>query len=193
MQTPLEIHFTNMERSDFVEAAVREKAAKLERFFGGITSCHVYIDAPHHHHRKGNHYQVRVELRVPGSDLAVNNKPGNVNAHEDVYVAIRDAFNAVERQLKKWKQKIGGQIKSHEGPLQGRIVEIRPDEGYGRIATNDGRLIYFHKNSVVNEAFPTLNKGVVVELVVQEGESEAGPQASTVRAIGSLKFVDRAE
>lgn len=192
MQTPLEIHFTNMERSDFVEAAVREKAARLERFFGGITSCHVYIDAPHHHHHKGNHYEVRVELRVPGSELAVNNKPGNVNAHEDVYVAIRDAFNAVERQLKKWKQKAGGQIKAHEMPLQGRVAEIHPAEGYGQIATNDGRLIYFHKNSVVNEAFATLDKGAVVELVVREGESEAGPQASTVRPIGPLKFVDRA-
>jgi ribosomal subunit interface protein len=192
MQTPLEVHFNNMQRSDAVEAAVRQRAGKLEQFFGGITSCHVYIDAPHHHHRKGNRYEVRLEIRIPGKELAVNNKPGDVNAHEDVYVAIRDAFNAMERQLKRWKRQVRGEPRGRESPLQGRIAEIFHEQGYGQITTTDHRLIYFHKNSVVDADFADLKVDDPVELVVQTGESEKGPQASTVRPIGSMQFVDRA-
>jgi ribosomal subunit interface protein len=193
MQTPLEVHFNNMERSEAVEAAVRERAGKLEQFFGGITSCHVYIDAPHHRHRKGNRYEVRLEIRIPGTELAVNNKPGDVNAHEDVHVAIRDAFNAMERQLKRWKRQVGGAPRGREASLQGRIAEIYPEQGYGQIIATDHRLIYFHKNSVVDGDFADLKVDDPVELVVQTGESEKGPQASTVRPIGSLQFVDRAK
>lgn len=106
MQTPLEIHFTNMERSDSAEASVRERVERLGQFFDGITSCHVFVDASHRRQRKGNLYEVRIEVRVPGTELAVNNKPGDVNAHEDLHVAIRDSFNAMERQLQKWKQQL---------------------------------------------------------------------------------------
>jgi ribosomal subunit interface protein len=191
MQTPLEVHFHNMERSETVELAVRERAEKLEQFFGDITSCHVYVDEPHQSHRKGNRYEVRLEVRIPGKELAVNNKPGDVNAHEDVHVAIRDAFNAMERQLKRWKRQVRGEPRGREAPLQGRIAEIHPGQSYGQISTTDHRLIYFHKNSVVDADFADLKVDDPVELVVQHGESEKGPQASTVRPIGPLQFVDR--
>lgn len=193
MQTPLEIHFTNMDRSEAVEAAIRERAGKLEQFFDGITSCHVYVDAPHRHHRKGNRYEVRLEIRIPGKELAVNNKPGDVNAHEDVLVAVRDAFNAMERQLKRWKRQVRGEPRGREAPLQGRIAEIFPDQDYGQIATTDHRLVYFHRNSVVDADFDDLKEDDPVELVVQSEDSERGPQASTVRPIGPLQFVDRSK
>lgn len=191
MQTPLEISFTNMDRSEALETRIREKTDKLEKIFNGITSCHVFIEAPHRHHRKGNHYEVRIELRVPGTELAVNNKPGDVNAHEDVYVALRDAFRAMERQLKRWKQQVRGDVKHHEPPLQGRVAELHAGEGYGQIATTDGRLVYFHENSVLNGEFGSLEEGDTVELVVRHGDK--GPQASTVRRIGPMEFVDEPE
>lgn len=191
MQSPLELIFTNMQRSDAVETDVRERVERLEKLFNGITSCHVFVDASHLRHRKGNLHEVRIEVRVPGTELAVNKKPGDVNAHEDVHVTVRDAFDAMERQLKKWKQRLRGQPKARESPLQGRIAEIYPNEGYGQIATTDQRLIYFHRNSVVAVGFDQLTKGDTVELVVQYGESEKGPQASTVRPISSLQFIDK--
>lgn len=191
MQAPLEVHYHNMDRSDAVESAARQSATKLEQYFDGITSCHVYVDAAHHRHRKGNRYAVRIELRVPGTELAVNKKPGDVNAHDDVLVAIRDAFGAMERQLKRWKRQIRGEPRQREAPLQGRVAEISLGEGFGQIATTDGRLVYFHANSVVDPKFGELGKGDPVELVVQDGESAKGPQASTVRRINPLQFVDK--
>ncbi len=192
METPLDIHFNNMEHSEAVEAAIQKRASKLEQFVDRITSCHVFVDAPHHHHRKGNRFEVRLEVRIPGKELAVNNKPGDVNKHEDVYVAIRDAFNAMERQLKRWKRQVSSEPRVRAAPLlQGRIAEIYLDEGYGQVATTDHRLVYFHENSVVDESFTNLKKDDPVELVVQTDESEKGPQASTVRRITPLQFVDK--
>jgi ribosomal subunit interface protein len=188
METPLELSFKNMQHSDFVEGLIREKVAKLERLHDRITSCHVYVEAPHKRHRKGNQYEIRIEVRVPGTELAVNNKPGDVNAHEEINVAIRDAFNAMERQLQRWKQKVSGEVKLHDDALQGRVTEIDHDSGHGQITATDGRLIYFHENSVVAGGFRKLRQDDPVELVVQEDESEIGPQASTVRPISETKF-----
>lgn len=106
MQTPLEVLFHDMERSDAVEQAVRDRAEKLEKLYDRITSCHVYVHSLQRNQRKGNLYEVRVELRVPGTELAVSHRPGDRHAHEDVYVAIRDAFDAMERQLRSWKEKV---------------------------------------------------------------------------------------
>lgn len=104
MQIPLEISFQDMGHSDTVETSVRERVAKLEQLSNEITSCHVFISAPHKNHQKGNLFEVRIEVRVPGTELAVSNNPGDIHAHEDAYVAIRDAFDAMQRQIKKWKQ-----------------------------------------------------------------------------------------
>lgn len=188
MQQALEVTFKNMEPSPAVEELVRARAEKLERIFDRITSCHVYVEAPHKHHRKGNHYEIRIETRVPGTELAVSNQPGDMHAHEDVRVAVRDAFNAMERQLTKWKQRVSGEVKSHEGEPQGRIVDIDHERGFGHIETTDGRLVYFHANSVVDGDFGELGPNDPVELVVQTGESEIGPQASTVRPIRPMQF-----
>lgn len=106
MQTPLEISFVDTAPSSAVDADVRKRAAKLEQFYDGITSCHVYIAEPHKHHRKGKQFEVRIEIRVPGTELAVSHRPGDDNAHEDIHVTVRDAFDAIERQLKDWKPKV---------------------------------------------------------------------------------------
>lgn len=191
MQTPVEIQFVGMSKSEAVEARIRERTARLEQFFGRITSCHVFVDAPHHHARKGNACEVRIEVRIPGKELVVNRQPGNVHAHHDIYVAIRDAFDAMERQLKGTKADPRTELGGHEAQLQGRIAELHADEDYGRIATVDNRLVYFHKNSLVDADFAQLQIDDPVELVVDSEESAAGPQASTVRRISASRFVDR--
>ena len=188
MQTPLELSFKNMGRSEAIEARVQIMVEGLERLYGGITSCHVFVTAPHHRQRKGNHFDVRIEVRVPGTELAVNDAPGDVNAHEDVYVAIRDSFRAMERQLEKWKDQADGRVKTHAHPIQGHVAELDPSGGFGQIAATDGRLVYFHRNSVADGRFDGLTVGDTVELGIHPGEGKKGPQASYVRPIGSLKF-----
>jgi ribosomal subunit interface protein len=100
MQTPLEITFRGMAPSEAVEARIREKVAWLERFYDGITGCNVVVEAPHHHSRKGNLFAVSIELSVPGGPSIVAGRVHHDDhAHEDVYVAIRDTFDAARRRL----------------------------------------------------------------------------------------------
>jgi len=190
MEQPLELTFTDTPPSDFVERDVRDRVAKLERLFDHITSCHVYVAAPHKRHQKGNQYEVRIEVRVPGTELVVNNQPGDVHAHEDMHVAVRDAFNAIERQLKKYKAKLAGDVKSSvaTGQLHGQIKEIDHGREFGQIIAADGRLVYFHANSVIDGTFEELRQGDPVLLVVQSDESTVGPQASTVKPISETRF-----
>ena len=112
MQVPLQISFRNMDPSPAIETVVREKAAKLGRFFERIVSCDVTIEAPHRHHHKGKLYKVRIDIGMPGNDVHVNQEGPKNRAHEDVYVAIRDAFDAAVRQLEDHARKLRGDVKS---------------------------------------------------------------------------------
>lgn len=87
----------NVPHSDALEARIRESAAKLEQFHPRITSCRVAVDEVDKHHRQGREFRVRVEVRAPGHEEAVS----TLHHHEDVYVALRDAFDAVRRQLQE--------------------------------------------------------------------------------------------
>lgn len=183
MQVPTQITFRGMEHSDFVEAAVRKQAARLERFYGRLTACHVTVEAPHHHQRTGNVYRVRIELMVPGSQVVVAREPGNNHAHEDVYVAIRDAFDAATRQLEDVLRRSRAQRRPHERPLRGRVTQLSPEEHHGFLETQDGLVVYFHENSVLEGQFPNLHLGDELRVVVAETESLKGPQATTVQRI----------
>ena len=184
METPLEITFRNLDHSDAVEAKVREKVEKLEQVFDRITSCRVRIEAINRQHTKGNLYQVHIEIGVPGKQVMVDRNSGKNHAHEDIYVALRDAFNAARRRLEDHSRRKSGQVKSHEVPPHGKVARLFPYEGYGFIETADGREIYFHRNSLVEADFDKLEAGQEVRYVVAESESDKGPQASTVKLIG---------
>ena len=106
MQVPVEIVFHNVDRSPAVEAAVRERVAKLEQFSASITSCRVTVEAPHRHHQQGNLFAVRVDLHFPVGEAVVNRSPSENHAHEDVYVALRDAFKAARRQLQDHERRL---------------------------------------------------------------------------------------
>jgi ribosomal subunit interface protein len=113
MQIPLEISFRNMDPSPAVEARIREKAAKLERFHDRIIGCTVVVEAPHKHHHKGKLYSVHIDISLPGKDVVVDRSKPLDHAHEDVYVALRDAFNAAVRQLEDHTRRMRGDVKSH--------------------------------------------------------------------------------
>ncbi len=125
MHIPLQIIFHNMEPSDAVEANIKEKAAKLERFSDKITSCRVTVEAPHKHHHKGNIYHIAVDIVVPDAEVVVSRSPQDNHAHEDIYVAIRDSFKSARRQLEDYELKRRGKIKRHEiyEPVPGQVAE----------------------------------------------------------------------
>lgn len=135
MTTPLQITFRNIAPSATIERHIREKTAKLECFYERITNCRVIVEAPHRHHHKGKAFQVRIDLSVPGAEIVINRAPKRLNAdkvtatqpestlgenhrpskhgaHEDVYVAIRDAFDAAGRKLQDHVRRQNGSVKT---------------------------------------------------------------------------------
>ena len=113
MPVPVQISFRHMDPSPALEARVHEKAEKLERFFDRIVSCEVVVEAPHKHHHKGKLYNVRIEINVPGASVNVGRSGPQDHAHEDVYVALRDAFDAAYRQLEDHARRMRGDVKTH--------------------------------------------------------------------------------
>ena len=189
MQIPLDITFRHMDSSAAVEANIREKADKLERYFDRIVGCRVVVEAPHRHKHKGKLYSISINISVPGKEIVVNNKRSKDHAHEDPYVAVRDTFNAAARKLEDHSRKVRGAVKTHEAPPHGKIVRLFSYEGYGFILLADGQEIYFHRNAVTNGGFDALEVGGEVRVAVAEGESANGPQASSVTAIGKHHIV----
>lgn len=182
MEIPLHISFRGIEPPQGIKERIEERAAKLEKFFDRVTSCRVVVSAPHRHHHKGKLYHLAISLGVPGGELVVNRYPAGKHAHEDVYVALRDAFNALERQLRDHVRRKRGDIKTHQAPPHGRIARLFDD--YGFIEPADGQEIYSHGNRVTDESLGTLAAGAEVRFVAMDGESEKGPQASTLSLLG---------
>ncbi len=110
MQIPLSLTFDGVARSDALDARIRDNVAKLERFHPRITSCRVTIGESRKHPTHGRQYEVGVELRVPGHVELVSTR----HHDEDVYVALRDAFAAITRQLEDAARSLRGDVKTHE-------------------------------------------------------------------------------
>ena len=109
MQTPLQMTIRDVDHSEALETRIRDKAQKLEEFFKHIMSCRVVVEAPHKHHHQGKQFNVRIDIGVPGNEIVVNR-----DHHEDVYVALRDAFDAAKRKLEDYARITRGDIKTHE-------------------------------------------------------------------------------
>lgn len=109
----IDISFRGMDPSLSAEMSARRWIERLRRVFADITSCHVVVEMPHRHHERHNAFHVRIELAVPGDVLAVTRDPGDASAHEDVYVAIADAFRAARRRLQQYAAIRRREVKHH--------------------------------------------------------------------------------
>jgi cold shock CspA family protein len=183
METPAEIDFQGMAPNEAVREDVRNHLAKLEGRFGRITAGRVVIKGPGEHHHKGGLYEVSIQLAIPHvRDVSVARTPQKDERYADLSFAIGDAFKRARRQLQDRVRTLQRKVKRHEPAPSGRVARIDPSGEFGFIATADGREIYFHRNSVLNDGFARLTPGTAVAFAEEDGAK--GPQASTVRPLG---------
>ncbi|MEJ2192687.1 MAG: cold shock domain-containing protein [Nitrospirota bacterium] len=179
MPVPVEVVYKREGlKSEAVEAEIAKRAERLDRYYAGMLSCRVVVDEPHRRHGEGNLYHIQVELLVPGRKLVVTREHPRRHAHEDIFIALKDSFEAAERQLEEYSRVERHEIKTHEAHPHGTVAKLFPEGGYGFIREFGGREIYFHKNSVL-DGFESLRVGDEVRFEEEEGEK--GPQASTVK------------
>jgi Sigma 54 modulation protein / S30EA ribosomal protein len=122
MSFPVQITYRGLDSSEPLNRLINDEAAKLEKFFVGIVSCRVLVERRYGHHLSGSPYHVRVNLVVPGADLAIVTEPSlrtpldeetprvhksdEIDAiYKDPALTIRDTFRRAKRRLREYAQR----------------------------------------------------------------------------------------
>jgi cold shock CspA family protein len=178
MQRPLKIICRDFPLNEATEAEISRKARNLETYYPRLSGCEVTVRAPAlKHHRKGGPFSVNSRLTTPGKELSIDRQH-----QEELSQAVREAFDAARRQLEDHAREQRHSVKLHEPAAVGHVVRLEPQEGYGFLESDDGREIYFHRNSVLGDAFDQLSLGTKVRFAEEKGDK--GPQASSLVILG---------
>jgi ribosome-associated translation inhibitor RaiA/cold shock CspA family protein len=160
MKLPVQIQFHGLKQSAALEQNILDHAEKLESFFPNIIACRVTIEWEQKRALQGRPFHLRIDLTVPGHELVVNRV-----RNEDVHVAMRDAFDDMQRQLEDLARKRRGQKKLHPVPLHGEVVRLDGDAGYGFIRTPDGNEYYFSRENLANTPYEHIQTGTSVQFL----------------------------
>jgi len=99
MNSPMTLTYRHIDQSDALNARARELTRRLQRFSEHITQCRLTVEGRVGHRRKGGPYSVKIHLSVPGAEIHADSLHGDGTRHNDVYGALRGAFNNARRQL----------------------------------------------------------------------------------------------
>jgi cold shock CspA family protein/ribosome-associated translation inhibitor RaiA len=199
MQIIPSVTFRGIGVSEALEADIRARIAKLERYYPSITGCRVLVELGERHHESGNRFHVRIDLTVPGENILVTHdadlhaaardieaakltKEGEVNPErKHAHVAVREAFDIARRRLQDYARRQRRAVKASSRQPVGQVSQLFPVDEYGYIAADDGHEVYFQKSSVLDNRFDRLHVGSFVSYVEEPGDK--GPQASTVKLL----------
>lgn len=92
---PVQVLFQGMAPAAVLDAEARLRARKLEDACGLAIGCRVVIASRLTPVGQSRDYTVHLDVQISGRDLVAASHQHN----EDVAAAIRDAFEAVKRQL----------------------------------------------------------------------------------------------
>jgi len=176
MPMPLQVTFHGVSPTHTLARYIEKKAQKLDRIYARPMHCHVVFAAPNRHAHEGRRYNVHIDLRTAGIEIAISRDLGD--SELDAYATIDEAFDEAKRRLRDHADIRRGEVKSHDLARHGWISKLYTYEGYGFIESDDGEEIYFHKNAVLRNAFDRLKRGARVRFVEEEGDD--GLHASSV-------------
>jgi cold shock CspA family protein len=189
MQTPVEIDFQGIHADDHLRSCVDRNISTLEQRYGRITACRVVIRGPSERHHKGGAFEVSIRLSLPqGREVDIGRSEGRVknvdtdNRLLDPIVAVNDAFKRARRRLQDHARRMQGHVKAHEAQPVATVARYDDAGGFGFLETQDGREVYFHKNSVIDGGAGRVAPGARVTFFEEMGDK--GPQASTVKVLG---------
>ena len=183
METPIQVDFQGMKATEQVRDAINKHIVELEERCGRLTACRVVVRAPSARHRNGSLYGINIRLMLPGNrEVNIDRTASADERHADFSFALNDAFKRARRRLQDEVRVMRGEIKVHAEPPLGTVTALDEDGGFGFLEAADGREIYFHRNSVLNDGFRKLAVGTRVSFAESIGDK--GPQASTLKIVG---------
>ena len=179
MQVTPEITYRNFEPSEHIRERVDKELRRLESHHPRITACKVVVEGGTSRRHSGDLARVRLHIVLPGGhEVAVSDVGDDKHAHEDVLVAIRDAFRAAEHQLQAAKRDPRVEAAMSETRMSGEIARFIAGEPAGFIRGEDGVDHYFHANESTEVPFEQLRVGDAVTFRPEDGEK--GPIARAV-------------
>ena len=99
MEPPVTLTFRHIERSGALEERARKLGQRLARFHGHITQVHMTLEGPGGCADRRRAYLAKIDLAVPSAHIHADSLHADGVGHEDIYLALRDAFNNAKRQL----------------------------------------------------------------------------------------------
>jgi len=186
MQVPLEIAFHNIKSEQWAQELIRTRVVELEEIYGRLISCRVRVDQRAKNSSDTIPPVVRIELGIPGrKELVVSHEPEHLEhkfQRPDLRNAIHEAFRIAERQLRDLKEQRERRTKEQhhdsENQALGQVAELTPEKNQGFLITNEGSLLYFHRNAMLSGDFDQLRRGDEVYYVEDFGDT--GPSATKV-------------
>lgn len=113
MAIPTQVTFRDVDSSEWIRKMIQSEADKLARFHPRIVRCRVVVQASHRSQRQGRLYQITVNVEIPGQDIAVSPGSQEHHAHEDLRVAIHEAFAAATRRIEDAVRERRHDVKAH--------------------------------------------------------------------------------
>ncbi len=170
MQTQPTVSFDGVAVDDLVRTAALTHIDHLERLCPEILGCHVVLTQPHRHRRRDRLWSARIDLVLPGVDIIVNRTHPRDHSHEDPLVTLSDAFASARRRLEVHRREHRGDVGDHRPHVDGTILRVVPQAGYGFIKASDGREIYFQATSITGCGFHDVLPGMPVRFTVEDGD-----------------------
>ncbi len=190
MERPLQISFRNMASSEFIEALIRERVERLQRFHPNITGARVVVEVPHRSPESGKTpIGIAVDIDVPGhKPIVAKGEQDRREMKGDHSAVINRVFEAIERQLEQTASIMNREVKNHGSVGDtGIVVRIFPEQNYGFVEVKDSPDLYFSREVVASDAFDEIKVGTVVHVTRAATEGPMGPQASSVKLLNARR------
>lgn len=190
MERPLQIAFKNVATSASLEALIRERVERLQRFHPHITGARVVVEIPHRSPEGAKPpLGIAVEVDVPGrSPVIAKGEQERREAKGDNSAIVNRVFEAAERQLEQITAIRKGEVKQHGSAGDtGVVVRLFPEQNYGFIEVKDSPDLYFSRDVCGNGTFADIKVGSIVHVTRAASEGPMGPQASSVKLRGDTR------
>ena len=130
MNVPPQVIFHDMDRSQWVEDYVLERVGHLDKITdGGLTSARVTLTRSQGSHQHGNEYRITIEVRFPPHhDLAAKKERNVGDAQMELRPLIKQAFEALEKQVKEAVDKRRNDVKAHDFIQNQAVGGTMPEE-----------------------------------------------------------------
>jgi ribosome-associated translation inhibitor RaiA len=183
MQKPLQITFKNLDKSEHLEALIRDRVDKLDHVYPRLIGCRVVLEAPTRTATAKASLGISIELDVPGRPkIIAKRQDERRDAKGDNLKLIAQAFDAAQRQLEDLARVASRDVKSHESAGEtGCIKQVALQEDHGFVELAQGDSLYFSRAAVIDNRFEDLKPGMMVHVTRAAREGSMGPQASAIR------------